>query len=354
MRHGISGLVYDQIMSGVNLDPEVLIKDQYQPEVRQPIWKYLEKAVTDSRIQDGRAALLANKATLQRIASKYGVAQEFIVAIWGLESAYGKVLGDFPVIQSLATLANDARRAGLFETQLICALKIVQNGDISTNELRGSWAGAMGHTQFMPSSFLEHAIDFDSDGVRNIWGDDPCDALASTAAYLAAAGWLPGGQCLVEIQLTAEFDFALAGMNHTKPASEWRKFGVDMAQPSVETASILIPAGAKGPAFIAFANFKAILRYNAAIPYAIAIDQLAERIAGTKPIALNWPFQDQVMSVAEQRELQQRLTKLGMDTKGVDGIFGPNTFAALRRYQTKQGLVADGYPTREILMRLRE
>jgi len=350
---GISGQVYDQALAGIKFDAEVIEKDRAQPENEQTIWDYLDRAISDQRINGGKAALVANAGLLKKVTDKFGPPPEIIVAIWGLESNYGASRGGFRAIRSLATLAFDARRGEMFQAQLIAALKIIQSGDINADNMLGSWAGAMGHTQFMPTSFLEHAVDFDRDGARNIWGDDPADALASTAAYLQAAGWQNGAATMLEVGLSAGFDFAMAGLGISKTVPEWQQQGVQTPAIAGKTASILVPAGALGPAFLVFANFRAILQYNAAIPYALAVTHLADRIVGGQPFSASWPRPDRAMSRKERREFQERLTALGMNTKGVDGIFGPNTFAALRLYQLKNGLVPDGYPTRDILLRLR-
>ncbi len=354
LRSGISGRVYDRAMSTVFFDDTVVQKDRFQPEHTQTIWEYLDRAVSEQRVQNGLTAIQSHGSTLDRIVARYGVPAELLCAIWGLESAYGTIRGDFPVIQSLATLACDGRRAGLFETQLIAALTILQVGDISSSNMLGSWAGAMGHTQFMPSSFLDRAVDFDGDGRRDIWGDDPCDALASTARYLCAAGWQTDAPVMVEVNLDAGFDFAQVGLGNTKPAKDWAQIGIQYGPVWDSPASVLVPAGAGGPAFMVFSNFNAILEYNRAIPYALAVAHLADRIGGAGGLNTDWPLHQKAMNRKEQTEFQEKLSAQGFDTQGSDGIFGPNTFSALRSYQAKNGLVADGFPTREILQLLRE
>ncbi len=352
LRNGISGRVYDVALSDVKFNADVIDHDRAQPEALQTIWTYLDRAVTDVRVDAGQKAQHRNKNLLRKIGAKYGIVPEYIVAIWGLESNYGTVLGNYPVIGSLASLAFDGRRAGLFEDQLIAALHILQSGDVTIDNMVGSWAGAMGHTQFMPTSFRQLAVDFDRDGVRGIWGKDPCDALASTAAFLAAAGWQRATPCAVEIVLPTDFDFAQTGLNNAKSGLDWRRVGVNVELN--DAASILVPAGATGPAFAVYENFRALMKYNSAVPYALAVSHLADRIAGSGPIGQPWPRDQPAMDQRQRQEFQMMLSNAGFDTKGVDGIFGPNTFAALRRFQVSIGKVADGFPTADILVLLRK
>ena len=279
------------------------------------------------------------------------------MAIWGLESAYGQVRGDSPLIASLATLAYDGRRGAFFESQLVAALEIIQSGDVTPERMTGSWAGAMGHTQFIPTSYLAYAVDFDGDGKRDIWSDDPADALASTAAYLAHFGWKKGQPWGVEVSLPADFDFALSGERVRKSPAEWAAMGVrDMRGrkvPDNGSASILLPAGAHGAAFMIFQNFHVIERYNTADAYVIGVGHLADRIKGGPAIQAAWPRDDRALIFAERQELQERLTRAGFDTQGVDGRIGPNTIAAVRAYQRSMGMIPDGYASLEILKHLR-
>ena len=359
LRRGISSFTFDSSFRDVRFNKDVIAKDQNQPESGQPIWKYLDRAVSETRVQSGRIKLCANQDNWEKFEDQFGVEREIIAAIWGLESAYGEVRGEFRVIEALATLAFDGRRKGLFEDQLIAALQIIQRGDIRAAQMLGSWAGAMGHTQFMPSSYLQHAIDFDGDGRCDIWGKDPWDALASTAAYLANSGWEWGQPWGIEVSLDKvnQFDFEQCGTDTTKEIPEWAELGIspvaDCDFPNQDSASILFPAGAYGPVFMVFENFQALLRYNGAIPYGLAVGHLADRIIGGLAFTTCWPRGDKQLSREERSELQERLNLAGYDTKGADGIFGPNTFAALRGWQRFSGLVADGYPTMETLERLR-
>ncbi len=357
LAQGIHPAVFDRAFRGVTYNAGVIEKDRNQSEFTKTIWEYLDSAASDKRIANGKAALQAHRQLLERIEATYGVEKEVVVAVWGLESSYGTYRGTTPLIEALATLSYDGRRGPFFESQLIAALKIVQAGDVDPRAMTGSWAGAMGHTQFIPTSYLAYAVDFTGDGKRDIWSDNPADALASTAAYLARFGWRMGQPWGVEVQLPRDFNFALTGERVKKSPAEWAALGVrdvtGRAVPNHGPASILMPAGARGAAFMIFQNFHVIERYNAADAYVIGVGHLADRIRGGGPIRAAWPRGDRALVVAERRELQQRLTRAGFDTKGVDGKIGPNTVAAIRAYQRAAGMIPDGYASLDILKRLR-
>ncbi|MEX0278593.1 MAG: lytic murein transglycosylase [Ruegeria sp.] len=355
--HGISSLTLDRALSGLTYDKDVIKRDRNQAEFSKPIWEYLDSAVSQRRLSDGRNALQRHQRTLERIEARYGVEQEVVTAIWGLETSFGGFRGNNRTVQALATLAFDARRAQFFETQLIAALEIVQAGDVRPNDMVGSWAGAMGHTQFMPTSFLEHAVDFDGDGQRNIWSDDPTDALASAASYLAKHGWSKGQPWGIEVRLPDDFDYASAKRDHTLMPSDWAALGVVALDgrpvPDHGLAAILLPAGGQGVALMIFDNFKVIEAYNGADAYVIGIGHLSDRLAGRAPFQADWPRGDRVLSFSEKKELQTRLTEAGFDTQGIDGRTGPNTINAVRAYQLAQGLLPDGYASLKLLERLR-
>lgn len=356
MRQGISSTTYDRAFQGVSYNEDIIKKDRNQSEFTKQIWEYLDSAASDTRVKNGKKALRENKRVLDQIEARYGVDKEVVVAIWGLESAYGSYRGDEPLIESLATLAYDGRRGRFFESQLIAALKITQAGDVAPRRMTGSWAGAMGHTQFIPTSYLAYAVDFDGDGKRDIWSNDPTDALASTAAYLARFGWTKGQPWGVEVKLPSGFNYGLTGERIKKSTSEWMALGVrDMSGkkvPNHGSASVLLPAGAQGAAFLIFDNFHVIERYNTADAYVIGVGHLSDRIEGGPPIRSGWPRGDRPLRFSEKSEMQKRLTAAGYDTQGVDGIIGPNTIAAIRRFQASQGMVPDGYASYEILRRL--
>jgi membrane-bound lytic murein transglycosylase B len=317
----------------------------------------LDSAVSDTRIRNGKDALRKNARTLDAIERHFGVEKEVVVAVWGLESAYGSFRGKNDIIRSLSTLAFDGRRGAFFEEQLIAALKILQNGDTTPRQMTGSWAGAMGHTQFMPTSYLAYAVDFTGDRKRDIWSDDPTDALVSTAAYLKRFGWIKGQPWGVEVQLPKGFNFALADRGIQRMPSQWAQIGiVDMNGRAVRdygAASILLPAGGSGAAFMIFKNFEVIERYNTADAYVIGVGHLSDRIKGGPAIRASWPRGDRALSFAERKEMQKLLTRRGFDTQGVDGRIGPKTISAVRAFQQANGLTPDGYASLKLLRRLR-
>jgi lytic murein transglycosylase len=357
---GISADVFDAALKNVRYSEEVLRRDRNQSEFTKTIWEYLTTATSDLRISNGKKALAKQGAALEQIEAKYGVDKEVIVAIWGLESAYGTFKGSDSVITSLVSLvslAYDGRRRAFFEAELMDALRILEAGDISPDQMTGSWAGAMGHTQFMPSSFQLYAVDFTGDDKRDIWGDDPRDALASTAAYLRHFGWTLDQPWGVEVRLPDGFDYLLADRDVTKSSAEWAALGVAGVNGSVVAehgpASILLPGGAEGAAFMIFSNFEVIERYNTADAYVIGIGHLSDRIAGEGPIQQGWPLQDRALTFDERIELQTRLTALGFDTVKIDAKIGPLTINAVRDFQLAKGLVPDGYASPRLLERVR-
>ena len=353
---GIRKVTLDAAFTGVRYDAGVIRLDHNQSEFSKQIWDYLDTAVSPARVTDGRKALAANSAALNEIEARYGVDKYVVAAIWGLESAYGAVRGDEPLIGSLATLAYDGRRGAFLEEELIAALRIVQAGDVPPHNMTGSWAGAMGHTQFMPTSYLSHAVDFTGDGRRDIWSDDPTDALASTAAYLKHFGWTQGQPWGVEVRLPPTFDAAQARRSLMRSPAAWATDGIrDMAGRTVANygrASILLPGGADGPAFMIFHNFEVIERYNKADAYVIGVGHLSDRLRGGPAIQATWPRQHRAISSAQRKEIQSRLQRRGFAVEKIDGIIGPNTINAIREFQKSAGLGADGFPTQDLLKAL--
>jgi membrane-bound lytic murein transglycosylase B len=336
--------------------PKVVHNDRHQNEFTKTIWDYLDSAVSDDRIAHGQKVLKRQADILQKIEAGYGVDAEVVAAIWGLESAYGAVRGDLPTLHALATLAYDGRRGAFFEAELIAALRIVQLGDATAQTLRGSWAGAMGHTQFMPSSWHAFAVDFTQDGKRDIWGDDPTDALASTAAYLAGKGWVKGAPWGAEVTLPPSFDYDLTTERVKKPVAEWQTLGVRLQGggdlPDHGLASILLPGGHRGAAFLIFQNFHVIETYNTADAYVIAVGHLADRLKGGAPFVAPWPRDERALSFDERVSLQKKLTAAGFDTGGIDAKMGPKTVAAIKGFQKARGLVPDGFPSLSVLTAL--
>ncbi|TXH66643.1 MAG: lytic murein transglycosylase [Thiothrix sp.] len=360
-QRGINDATLDRAFRGLLTDKKVLKLDTYQPEFSRPVWEYMDSAVSPERVEQGRHVLKQYAPLLKRISDVYGVDVEYIVAIWGMESSYGQQLGNYSAIRSLATLAYQGRedRRAFWRTQLIAALRILQSGDMPSNSLRGSWAGALGHTQFIPTTFEEFAVDFDGDGKRDLRDSIP-DALASTANYLAQSGWQRGQAWGTEVVLPVTFDWMETepanwqSLNYWSAQGVYRVDGTALVDAPAMRSAVIIPAGHRGPAFLTYPNFNVLLKYNNAISYALAAGYLAERLKGGLEVQAAWPRNEEPLSRLEKAELQERLSAVGYSTDGVDGTIGPNTRAALRRWQADTGFPADGYATREHLNLLRE
>ena len=358
LAHGIAASTFDQAFSDVRYNPEVIDKDRHQAEFTKTIWDYLDIAASDERVSNGQKALRQYRKLLARIEATYGVEKEIVVAIWGLESSYGARRGKYSLIEALATLAYDGRRGRFFEQQLLAALQILQHGDVRPQDMTGSWAGAMGHTQFIPTSYLQFAVDFTGDGRRDIWSDNPADALASTAAYLARSGWQSGRPWGLEVTLPVGFDYSQTGSRVKKPVADWQALGVRTTLggrlPDHGAATLLLPAGARGAAFLIFHNFTAIEAYNPADAYVIGVGHLADRIKGGPAIQAAWPRDDRALRPDERLELQALLARAGFYGDAVDGKIGPNTVAGVKAFQRSIGMVPDGYASLDILKRLRQ
>ncbi|WP_022961314.1 lytic murein transglycosylase [Halopseudomonas pelagia] len=356
---GIEPALFDRAFSGITPDPAILRADQSQPEFTRPVWEYLDGAISPQRLASGRRLLEQHEQTLGAIEQRYGVDRNILVAIWGLESNFGANMGNNLVVRALATLAHEGRRPDFAHTQLLAALEILQRGDITPEGMLGSWAGAMGQTQFIPTTYNSHAVDFDGSGKRDIWNSS-ADALASAANYLKASNWQAGQPWGMEVSLPAGFDYALADMAIRKPLGEWSDLGVKTTRGAAISpehielsGSLLLPAGHRGPAFIVMDNFRSILRYNNSTSYALAIGLLSQRFHGGGQISANWPTEDKPLSRTERLELQERLEAGGFEPGGIDGIIGANTRKAIRRLQLAIGTPADGYPDHDLLEALR-
>ncbi len=346
-------------------DPSVLELLNTQPEFTTPIWDYLAGLVDEDRIEDGQRLLQEHRELLQRVAQAYGVDPATVVAVWGVESDYGRIFGKRPLLVSLATLSCAGRRQDFFRGEFIATLALLQAGDIRDPGLTGSWAGAFGHTQFMPTTYARVAVDFDGDGRRDLVDSIP-DALASTANYLKRAGWRTGEAWGFEVTLPAGFDVGSVGRTNRRPLSDWLSRGVKRvdaaansntkpAVPPADTrAAVLLPAGKAGPAFLVFRNYDAIYAYNAAESYALAIALLSDRLRGASGLAAAWPTDDPGLGRRERRELQTLLLARGHAIGEVDGLIGTNTRRAIQAEQQRLGLQpADGRAGRRILQALR-
>ena len=352
---GISQGTVDAAFRGAGFLPEVIEKDRNQTEFTRTLEDYLNIAASDERVSLGRQKYGQYGGTLQAIEARYGVEGNVVAAVWGLESFFGTRRGNVPVVSALSTLAYEGRRAEFFEGQLVAALKILQAGDVSPGAMTGSWAGAMGHTQFIPTSYLAFAVDFTGDGRRDIWGEDPTDALASTAAYLAKSGWTHGLPWGMEVSVPAGFNAGLLGRGKGKSAAEWQGLGVRSASGQALAGGAIIAGGngGGGPYFLLTQNFATILRYNNAQNYAIGVGHLSDRLLGRGAVQASFGPDASGMTKADRQELQRRLTVKGFDTEGSDGVIGAKTRAAISAYEASVGLPVTGEPTLELLRRLR-
>jgi membrane-bound lytic murein transglycosylase B len=353
---GISPQTYDASMSGLVRDPDIEALNLNQPEFSRPIWDYLDSAASDDRVTHGLMAMENYSSALAKIESRYGVPKDVLVAIWGMESNFGSAMGNFNIFDALATLAYAGPRADYARKELIDALKMEQQENLAPSQMTSSWAGAFGNTQFVPSAFLKYAVDGDGDGRRDLWHSVP-DALASTANLLVESGWERGGRCQQEVSLPSGFAYELADGETQKSIDEWRKLGVTRPSgaalsPSSTQAAMLLPAGAHGPVFLVYGNFKIVLKYNNSVSYALAVCYLAHRLGGGAPIAAAWPRYELPLSRNDRLAMQMDLKTLGFDPGQIDGLLGHHVRATLRLYQKARGLPADGFPTQTLLQRL--
>ena len=353
---GVSRATFDAALGNLTPDPSVIKITGKQSEFVKPIWHYINGALSKQRLERGAARATEFDKTLARIEAKYGVDRYVVLAVWGMETNYGGFSGKLNVVRSLATLAAANYRGTFFRDELIIALQILQQGHIEPENMLGSWAGAMGQTQFMPSSFMKYAVDWDGDGHKNIWTSAP-DALASTAYYLAEHGWIRDWTWGYEVTLPQGFSLLKYEPNVERPFSEWARAGVKIADgsasPKTGDAMLLLPAGKNGPAFLVTKNFQAIKAYNTSTAYALGVALLSDRLAGTDGLIGKWPIQERMPDADQSLEIQKHLARLGYDIGKLDGKIGEKAQAAIRQYQRKAGLEPDGFANLALLERLR-
>ena len=349
--------LFDLALGGFQSDPDVVARARNQPEVITSVEDYIKQRVTQKRIETGQRMVEEWKTPVSAIEKKYGVPADILVAIWGIESNFGKTMGDKSVVGSLATLSESGYRTDYFREELLAALEIIRDGHIDQTQMVGSWAGAMGQTQFMPSAYVAYAVDYDGDGRKDIWNSVP-DSLASTANYLKQSGWRPTVDWGYEVKLPDGFDFAKAWKKNEMPLRDWAKMGVARVdgQPFSlpdEPARFYLPSGGAGPAFLVTKNFDVIKRYNNADSYALAVAHLADRIGGGTGFVRNWPTDALPLSKAERQEMADLIAAQGYKPGKANGHLSRTMRLAIIKFQKKEGLLADGHPSHSLLQRLR-
>ena len=359
---GVSGSTYDRYTQNLSPDYSVIDKLNYQPEFSTPIWDYLSGLVDNERVQAGQQKLAQHRVVLNRVEQTYGVPAETVVAVWGVESNYGDISGKYPLLQALGTLSCEGRRQSYFRGEFFATMRILQRGDLNQDQLYGSWAGAFGHTQFMPSTYERLAVDFDGDGRRDLVSSTT-DALASTANFLKRAGWQTGMPWGFEVKIPQGVSIAGESRRNKRSLNSWiaqgvtRTDGTALIQGNLSgstPAGLITPAGANGPAFLVFKNFDAIYSYNAAESYGLAIAHLSDRLRGGTPFLTAWPTDDAGTSRAERREIQQFLIQRGYDIGAVDGLIGDKSRQAIQQEQTRLGLKPTGRAGQQILRAFRQ
>jgi len=355
-RRGVSRPVFDRVTASLTPDLHIMDLLDAQPEFTKSLWDYLDILVTDDRIAKGRAILARYAPQFDAVERAYGVDRHIIAAIWGVETNYGTQVGSKPVLRSTATLACVGRRQSYFRGEFLDALEIVQRGDLRPEQLVGSWAGAFGPTQFMPSAFKKYAVDFDGDGRRDVVDSVP-DLIASTANNLKLDGWVPGATWGYEVVVPANFDFRLTDNHRSMTIRQWEQAGLTRANGAAfpkpdDQAFLLVPAGVQGPGFLMLQNFRVIMKYNPAEAYALAIGHLADRLRGGMPFVQRWPRYERVLSRSERLELQEQLARHGFDVQP-DGHLGSRTRSAIRSFQSEIGRVPDGFASIGLLDELR-
>jgi membrane-bound lytic murein transglycosylase B len=356
-RRGVSRATFETYTRDLTPDLRIMDLLDQQPEFTKAFWDYLDILVNDARIARGRELLTQYKPVFDAVEKTYGVDRYVVAAIWGVESNYGTMGGDRPVLRSTATLACVGRRQAYFRDEFLSTLELLQRGDVAPDALKGSWAGAFGPTQFMPSSFKRFAVDFDGDGRRDVV-NSVADVIASTANNLKLDGWVKGQTWGYEVVVPPNFNFMLADRSHPQTIGDWQKLGITRAggkkfpRPG-DRGYLLVPAGARGPAFLMLQNFRVIMKYNPAEAYALAIGHLADRFRGENGFVQPWPRDERVLTLAERYELQQQLASRGFDVGTPDGRLGGKSRSAIMKFQASVGLPPDGFASAAVLDRLR-
>jgi membrane-bound lytic murein transglycosylase B len=357
-RRGITRANYERFTAGLTPDLSIMDKLDAQPEFTKATWDYLDTLLSDDRIARGRELLAQFAPTFDAVERAYGVDRYILAAIWGAESNYGTMGGDRPVIRSTATLACVGRRRDYFREEFLSTLEILQRGDVQPDRLIGSWAGAFGPTQFMPTSFKRYAVDFDGDGRRDVVDSVP-DVIASTANNLKMDGWVSGQSWGYEVVVPPSFDYLLADRSRQMTIRQWQGLGIRRPAGKLfprldDQAYLLVPAGARGPSFLMLQNFRVVMKYNPAEAYALAIGLLADRLRGGAPLVQEWPRDERMLTIDERYELQKLLAQRGFDVGDPDGLLGPRTRIAIRNFQLSVGQIPDGFASSGVLDRLRQ
>jgi lytic murein transglycosylase len=358
-KRGVTRATFDTYTNGLTPDLRIMDLMDTQPEFTKAFWDYLDLLVSENRIKRGREILAQYRPVFDAVEKAYGVDRHAVTAIWGIESNFGTSGGDRSVVRSTATLACVGRRQAYFRDEFLAALEILNRGDINPDRLKGSWAGAFGPTQFMPTSFKRFAVDFDGDGRRDVVDSIP-DLIASTANNLKLDGWIAGQTWGYEVALPQGFNYLMADGAKAMPIKEWEKLGVARVNGKLyprpaDRAYLFLPAGANGPAFLMLNNFRVLMKYNPAEAYALAIGHLGDRLRGDPPLVTAWPRQERVLTSAERYEMQQHLVRLGFDIGGEpNGRLNAKSRSAIRSFQASRGLVPDGFATADMLERLRQ
>ena len=345
------------VISPAVINPLALERDANQPEFTKPVWSYVDGAASEARIDTGRNKMTEVDAVLDTIEGRYRVPRDVLTAIWGLETSYGRILGKHDIIDSLSTFAFEGRRKAFGEKQLFALLDLLVSGDVRREQLIGAWAGAMGMTQFIPTTFRDYAVDLDGNGNKDLW-TDPGDALASAANYISRSGWRAGEPVMTEVKLPNGFDYSVTDSTK-KTVNDWTALGVQpvsgrrwSSAAGFLDAKLIAPGGSKGPKFLTFKNFDVLKRYNNSTSYVMGISVLADALVRKPGIQQDWPRADKLLSFSDKKALQQKLTDLGYSTGGVDGRIGPNSRRAIRAWQAANGLTADGYMEQRLFKRL--